>query len=99
MPIPSYNKVENSFQESNRHPASMWRHQSFETWRSVCQPLRDPWLNYCLQANALSDQCLPNSTLVLCKSASVNRTDQIKSRMGGFIQTAFWEVRSEPFGS
>jgi hypothetical protein len=28
-----------------------------------------------------------------------NRTDQIKSRMGGFIQTAFWEVRSETFGS
>jgi len=33
------------------------------------------------------------------KHASVDRTDQIKSRMGGFIQTAFWEVRSEPFGS
>jgi len=28
-----------------------------------------------------------------------DRTDQIKSRMGGFVQTAFWEVRSEPFGS
>jgi len=31
------------------------------------------------------------------KRASVDRT--IKSRMGGFVQTAFWEVRSEPFGS
>jgi hypothetical protein len=28
-------------------------------------PVSDPWLNCCLQANALSDQCLPNSTLVL----------------------------------
>jgi hypothetical protein len=27
--------------------------------------LSDPWLNCCLQANALSDQCSPNSTLVL----------------------------------
>jgi len=26
-------------------------------------------------------------------------TEPIKSRMGGFVQTAFWEVRSEPFGS
>src|SRR5260370_34435746 len=26
--------------------------------------LSDPWLNCCLQANALSDQCLPNSKLV-----------------------------------
>jgi hypothetical protein len=33
------------------------------------------------------------------KRAGVDRTDQIKSRMGGFIQTAFWEVRSEPFDS
>jgi len=33
------------------------------------------------------------------KRACVDRTDQIKSRMGGFVQTAFWEVRSEPFGS
>jgi len=27
--------------------------------------LSNPWLNCCLQANALSDQCLPNLTLVL----------------------------------
>jgi hypothetical protein len=33
------------------------------------------------------------------KRASVDRADQIKSRMGGFIQTALWEVRSEPFSS
>jgi len=33
------------------------------------------------------------------KRASVDRADQIKSRKGGFIQMAFWEVRSEPFGS
>src|SRR2546430_17711129 len=33
------------------------------------------------------------------KRACVDRTDQIKSWMVGFVQTAFWEVRTEPFGS
>ena len=33
--------------------------------------LSDPWLNGCLQANAFSDQCLPNSTLLLINALVV----------------------------
>jgi hypothetical protein len=33
--------------------------------RMVAFPRKRPWFGCCLQAKALSDQCLPNSTLVL----------------------------------
>jgi hypothetical protein len=33
------------------------------------------------------------------KRAALVLTEPIKSRMGGLVQTAFWEVRSELFGS
>src|SRR5947209_2917780 len=34
----------------------------------------------------------PSMGFELGSNACVDRTDQIKSRMGGFVQTAFWEV-------
>src|SRR5437870_13901565 len=70
-----------------------WRAQELKT-RTICWIMFRRITQVTIHQSA-DDNQLPNGGLSLA-DASLVLTEPIKSRMGGCVQTTFWEVRSEP---